>query len=131
MVIWGCHRDTRHLRAIDLPVFSYGACPAGPRRPLLERGDAPIRFGSATVSDGDVVFADDDGVLFVPAADATQVLAIAAEIAQREQAQADAVAEGRPLREQFRFAEYVAVRRGDPHYGFREHLLRVHGAIEA
>jgi 4-hydroxy-4-methyl-2-oxoglutarate aldolase len=131
LAIWGCHRDTRHLQAIDLPVFSYGACPAGPQRPPIERDDASVRFGSTTVTRGDVLFADDDGVLFVPAADVAKVLVIAAEIAEREQAQAYAVADGRPLREQLRFHEYVAARRGNPRYAFREHLHRVNGAIEA
>jgi 4-hydroxy-4-methyl-2-oxoglutarate aldolase len=131
LVIWGVHRDTRHLQAIDLPVFSYGACPAGPQRPVIERSEDSVRFGSAMVTGDHVVFADDDGVLFVPAAEVVNVLIVAAEIAAREQAQAYAVAEGRPLREQLRFHEYVAARRGDPRYAFREHLHRVNGAIEA
>ena len=131
LAIWGCHRDTRALQAIDLPVFSYGACPAGPRRPPIDRGEASTRFGPAAAIGTDHVFADDDGVLFVPSARAAEVLAVAAEIAAQEQAQADAVAEGRPLREQFRFRDYVAARRSEPNYGFREHLRRVHGTIEA
>lgn len=131
LAIWGCCRDTRALQAIDLPVFSYGACPAGPRRPPIDRGEASARFGPAAPISDDLVFADDDGVLFVPSARAADVLAVAAEIAQREQAQADAVAEGRPLREQFRFRDYVAARQSEPGYGFRAHLRRVNGAIEA
>src|SRR5687768_3797734 len=32
ITIWGCHRDTAILRSLELPIFSLGACPAGPQR---------------------------------------------------------------------------------------------------
>ena len=69
LVVWGLHRDTPELAAIGLPVFSYGSCPAGPGR-LDEREPealATARFGEHLASSGDIVFADDDGVVFVPA----------------------------------------------------------------
>jgi 4-hydroxy-4-methyl-2-oxoglutarate aldolase len=58
-------------------VFSYGSCPAGPVR-LDEREPEALvtaRFGSHLVSASDIVFPDDDGVLFVAAEHAEQVLA--------------------------------------------------------
>ena len=67
LVVWGLHRDTPELAEIGLPVFSYGGCPAGPVR-LAEREPEALvtaRFGEHLVSSGDLVFADDDGVLFV------------------------------------------------------------------
>jgi len=79
LVVWGLHRDTPELAAIGLPVFSYGSCPAGPGR-LDEREPgalATARFGAHLASRGDVVFADDDGAVFVPAGQAGPVLSLA------------------------------------------------------
>jgi 4-hydroxy-4-methyl-2-oxoglutarate aldolase len=69
LVVWGLHRDTPELVEIGLPLFSYGTYPPGPVR-LDDREPealASARFGPHQVTGDDVVFADDDGVLFVAA----------------------------------------------------------------
>lgn len=70
LMVWGAHRDTPELVEIGLPVFSYGTCPAGPRRLDPPPPDALTgsQFGPYSVGRDDVVFGDDDGVLFVPLA---------------------------------------------------------------
>lgn len=132
IVIWGCHRDTLGLIAIELPVFSLGSYPAGPRWSGTVRAEPAhvIQIGTVSVSDDDVVFADDDGVILVAAADCPRVLPVAAELGRREQAQADAVADGLPLRVQLHYQAYVDLQALNPAYTFREHLRRVGGAIE-
>lgn len=132
LVVWGLHRDTPELVEIGLPVFSYGAYPPGPVR-LDEREPAALttaRFGPHLVSAADVVFADDDGVLFVAADRTPEVLATAHEIRQVERAQAVEIRQGRTLREQTAFDDYLARRDADPAYTFRRHLRRIGGAIE-
>src|SRR5690349_4305441 len=91
VVIWGLHRDTHDIRAIGLPVFSLGANPTGP---LSLRDRAPEALSTAevgqwTVTADDIVFGDDDGVLFVPAAEADALVAKARSIRDVERAQAD------------------------------------------
>ncbi|WMX48503.1 RraA family protein [Streptomyces roseicoloratus] len=132
VVVWGLHRDTSDLREIGLPVFSYGAHAPGPVR-LDPRGAEALRsarFGKHTVDAGDVVFADDDGVLFVAADRAGAVLDTAETIFRTERNQARRIRAGETLRDQTRFAEYLERRAQDPSYTFRQHLRRIGGAIE-
>lgn len=132
VVVWGLHRDTPDLVEIGLPVFSYGAHAPGPVR-LDPRGPEALRtarFGEHTVGADDVVFADDDGVLFVAAGRAEAVLDTAEEIFRTERHQARRIRAGETLRDQTRFAEYLERRAEDPSYTFRRHLRRIGGAIE-
>jgi 4-hydroxy-4-methyl-2-oxoglutarate aldolase len=132
IVVWGMHRDTPELRQIGFPIWSYGSCLAGPQR--LEPRDAgavrSARFSDFEVHNDDLVFADDDGCLFIDAAPAEKVLETARTIWQRERAQADTIRSGTTLRVQLRFAEYLAKRAADPDYTFRQHLRKLGGAIE-
>jgi 4-hydroxy-4-methyl-2-oxoglutarate aldolase len=132
IVIWGLHRDTAELRRIGLPVFSLGTCPAGPRRKDARPTDAfeRARLGEIDVTADDVVFADDDGVIVVAAADAERVMATASEIVATEIAQAGLARDGTSLREQFGFADYLARRTADPTMTFRRHLRERRASIE-
>jgi 4-hydroxy-4-methyl-2-oxoglutarate aldolase len=76
------------------------------------------------------VFADDDGVLFVAAERAEQVLVTAHQIWEAERDQARGIREGRTLRQQTAFDDYLAQHAADPLYTFRRHLRRIGGAIE-
>jgi 4-hydroxy-4-methyl-2-oxoglutarate aldolase len=132
LVVWGLHRDTPELAEIGVPVFSYGSYPPGPVR-LDEREPealATARFGPHVVRADDLVFGDDDGVLFVAAERAEQVLATARQIWQTEREQARRIRAGEPLRQQTAFDDYLQRRAADPSYTFRRHLRRIGGAIE-
>ena len=132
IVIWGLHRDTADILKIGMPVFSLGALPTGPLR-LDPRPDGALdaaRVGAWTVTRDDVVFGDEDGVLFVPGDRVDEVLDTAAGIAATEGRQADDIRGGRSLREQVRFDAYLAARAADPALTFRDHLRTVGGEIE-
>jgi len=132
MMVWGCHRDTEELIQIGLPVFSYGVYPAGPQRidPRDPDAQTVAYFGSFTVTKGDVVFADADGVLFAPGRRTEEILSTAYSIWRRERRQAQEIQSGRKLREQLRFDEYLAKRSADATYTFRQHLRAIGGSIE-
>jgi 4-hydroxy-4-methyl-2-oxoglutarate aldolase len=71
-----------------------------------------------------------EGVMFSAADRAGQVLATARQIWQTEREQAGGIREGRTLRQQTAFDDYLARRGADPSYTFRQHLRRIGGAIE-
>jgi regulator of RNase E activity RraA len=132
LVVWGLHRDTPELADIALPVFSYGTTPLGPLRLDAREREAleSARVGPHRVTRADIVFADDDGVLFVPAGRVDEVLEAADAIRAVERDQAERIRAGETLRAQTAFDVYLAKRSDDPGYSFRRHLRAVGGAIE-
>jgi regulator of RNase E activity RraA len=133
ILAWGCHRDTAELVQIGFPVFSTGACAAGPTR-LDQREETALgtaRMGNCIVGRDDHVFADDDGVIFVSSPCLREVLTLARAIWDTERQQARMAKSGRSLRQQLHFSAYLARREGDPAYTFREHVRALEGAIEA
>jgi len=132
VVIWGLHRDTADVRAIGLPVFSLGSLPTGPLRLDARPPDAldSARVGEWKVTGDDLVFGDEDGVLFVPSARAGEVLGHAETIRDTERRQADRIRAGETLRDQLRFAEFLERRRTEPGWTLRDHLRAIGGAIE-
>jgi 4-hydroxy-4-methyl-2-oxoglutarate aldolase len=132
LAVWGLHRDTPELVAIGLPVFSYGRLPSGPTRVDEREREAltSARFGPHRVTGGDVVFGDDDGIVFVAAEHVQQVLSVAREIWLTERDQADRIKAGQTLRQQTSFDDYLVRHTADPSYTFRQHLRSIGGAIE-
>ncbi len=132
LVVRGYHRDTNELVRLGFPVFSYGSCPAGPRR-LDQRGSLDLssaQWDGFTVDGNDVVFADDDGVLFVSLGTIEEVLEVAKSIWKVERAQAENIQAGKKLSEQLDFDGYLAKRNSDPSYTLRRHLRERGGAVE-
>jgi regulator of RNase E activity RraA len=132
IVLWGLHRDQEELEAIGFPVFSYGRLPSGPRRPVERAAEAFAwaHVGDFQVTPADTVFADSNGAIFVATDTLPVITPVAREIQAAEQAQAQRVGEGIPLREQFQVAAYLAQRQQEPSLTFREHLRRLRQAVE-
>ena len=108
IVVDGYVRDMRGLRAIGLPVFARGTCPAsgGTRDPGTVGTEVVV--GGVPVRPGDLVAADDDGVIAAPAERLAAAARGAEEIERAERALLDAMASGRELHGMTTVDDHVA-----------------------
>jgi 4-hydroxy-4-methyl-2-oxoglutarate aldolase len=86
LVIDGCVRDAVLLETIGFPVFARGLCIRGTGKDFGARGwiNAPTLFDDVTVSPGDLIVGDGDGVVSIPRARAAEVVMSSREREQTE-----------------------------------------------
>ena len=95
VVIDGACRDIAESHELGLPMFGRAVVPVSARGRIVQAAmDVSIAVAGVAVASGDLVVADQSGVVFVPAAEAAPVVALAERIALREQAMVDALRNG-------------------------------------
>ena len=120
IVIDGLCRDSRTLRAIDLPVFARGTSPRAYGATKLPVTDAPIVVGGAEVRPGDLVLADDDGVVVGSPEEVAAAIEGAEGIQRREEALREAIGRGESIFDHLNLDEHLAAlgRGGDSRLRF-------------
>ena len=74
LVTNGACRDTLPIRDLGFPVFCAGVSIKGTTKAVPGKINHPLSFDGVTVHPGDVIVADNDGVVVIPCAEAAQVL---------------------------------------------------------
>ena len=94
MVVDAAARDFESLAAGSFPIFSAGTNPCGPTKGLSGRLSVPVSVGGVSVSPGDLVVGDADGVVVIPRLDVAPVLEAAARKVASEQKRIDEISRG-------------------------------------
>jgi regulator of RNase E activity RraA len=84
IVLDGAARDVREIAALGLPVFARGVTHLGPYKDGPGEIGGPVAVGGLTVSTGDLIVGDENGVLALPADRAGQIADAAEALLRRE-----------------------------------------------
>jgi regulator of RNase E activity RraA len=103
-VVDGAIRDTDEIRSLGFPIFSRAIVPRSTHSPFSKRMEpievnVPIQCAGVLVAPGDVVLADEIGVVVVARSEAAEVLKRAQEQAAQEEATRQRIREGKTVEE--------------------------------
>lgn len=94
LIVDGCIRDAAEIRASGFPVFAAGINPNGPMKDGPGEINFPIQCGGQPVHPGDMIVADDDGVVVVPQAHAAGTVDKVKAVIAKEEARLVEINEG-------------------------------------
>jgi regulator of RNase E activity RraA len=99
-IVMGGVRDVRHSRSIDYPIWASEITPVtGKWRLETVEINGEIQMGEVRVNPGDLVVADDTGVVFIPRDQIMAVLELCEKKKQAEDTRIGAISRGVPVPE--------------------------------
>ncbi|GKX54482.1 demethylmenaquinone methyltransferase [Leminorella grimontii] len=105
IVVNGAVRDADAIAHLGFPVFSRGLSIKGTGKTQPGRVNVPVTIGDVTVSPGDIVIGDRDGVAIVPASSAERTLELALARESKEGAFKEKIAQGATTAELMNLSE--------------------------
>lgn len=101
-VVDGLIRDVKKILSLGFPVFAAGMKPVDSRgRGIVVDYNVPVECGGVTVTPGELVVADFDGVVSIPARAVDEVVRLATEKVSRENSSRSELMKGAYLRDVF------------------------------
>jgi 3-hexulose-6-phosphate synthase/6-phospho-3-hexuloisomerase len=106
-VVDGAVRDIDEIRDLGFPLWARAVVPRSTHSPYSQRLEplevnVPITCGGVLVRPGDIVLADEIGVVVIPRKEAEEVLARARELAENEERTRARIREGKTVEELLR-----------------------------
>jgi 4-hydroxy-4-methyl-2-oxoglutarate aldolase len=96
----GLVRDVKKIEQLGLPVFARGIKPVNSKgRGIVIDFNVPVKCGGVLVWPGDLIFADSDGIVAIPASQVTETIQMATEKASQENYSRKELLSGASLRE--------------------------------
>jgi len=83
-IIDGVIRDIGEIKEMKFPVFARGVVPVPGKKDFISPLNVPIQCGGANVNAGDIIVADEDGVVVLPADKAAEYYKIAQKCTEKE-----------------------------------------------
>jgi RraA family protein len=115
IVIDGACRDTPKLATLQLPLYARWVCPAAGTAQRLGATQQAVVCGGVTVTPGDVVIGDRDGIVVLSEAELLALLPRAEEVQRMEATVLERLERGEGLLSMLNFAEYCdALNQGKP-----------------
>ena len=84
MIVDGAVRDAAEIRRVEFPLFAAGISPNGPFKEGPGEINYPVQCGGQVVRPGDLIVADDDGVVVVKRELAAQCVQQVKEVVEKE-----------------------------------------------
>ncbi|MEV0293838.1 RraA family protein [Nocardia sp. NPDC050710] len=115
IIVDGGYRDLAYVRGCELPIYSRYVTPMAGRTSALGDVQIPVTCGGVPVAPGDLILADDEGIVVIEPDRAEALLDAAAAVKQAEAAIIERLNAGSHLGDGLNVAEHTdALRRGQP-----------------
>ena len=106
-IIDGPVRDPLEIRSLGYPVFCREINPSRAQKEIYGRINIPVRVGTITISPGDIVLADANGIISIPRDRAQEVVHLASEVVKKENSIKDQILSGLTLFDIFKLSAYL------------------------
>lgn len=108
IVIDGGCRDTKGIRDINFPVYVRYITPIAGTTSKIFRTQIKINCGGTSVSPGDIIFGDDDGIVVMSEEEITEILDVAENIQRIEEKVLMKMEDGKSLIDMLNFYDHYA-----------------------
>lgn len=107
IIIFGACRDIDALRKMNFPFYALHSNPSAGNKTSLGQTQIPLIRDSITMNHGDVIYADESGIVVAPSQIFIEALPAAEDIAKNEQSVLERMKQGQSVLDLLNFREHL------------------------